>query len=114
MSRNDVASFVESVAGDPELQAEWNEIASDAPRLVDLAARRGFTITEDELKEFLAAARSSDSELDDRELESVAGGMSMGFASRSRVFKKAQFYEGWPCKWHSPTLKTVGQKVQKV
>jgi predicted ribosomally synthesized peptide with nif11-like leader len=112
MSRNDVASFVESVANDPDLQSEWNEISSDAPRLVALAARQGFEVTEDELKEFLVEARSGDSELDDGELESVAGGLSMGFAALK--FNKAQFYEGWPCKWNVPNLKAVGHKVHKV
>jgi predicted ribosomally synthesized peptide with nif11-like leader len=107
MSRKDVALFVESVANNPDLQSEWNEISSDAPSLVALAARQGFEVTEDELKEFLAAARSGDSELDDGELESVAGGLSMGFAALR--FNKAQFHGGWPCKWTVPSSKNGGR-----
>jgi predicted ribosomally synthesized peptide with nif11-like leader len=108
VSHEEFASFVELVAEDPELQAAWNEVSSDASRLVALAAQRGFDITEEELKSGLKAVREADGVLDDSELEQVAGGLALGMVSRR--FKKAQFYEGWPCKWNVPDLKSVRQK----
>jgi predicted ribosomally synthesized peptide with nif11-like leader len=108
MSDADLKSFVETVANDPELQSAWNDVSSDASRLVALAAQQGYEITDDELKQGLVAIRSAGGELDDSELEHVAGGLSLGAASQ--VGKKVQFFEAWPCKWNVPDMSKSRRK----
>ena len=69
MSKADLDNFFEKVAGSDELQ---NRIGDeiDAESLMKLAAEHGFEITRDELRE----AADPPEELDESQLESVAGG----------------------------------------
>jgi len=76
-------AFIAEIETDVEFNKEINSLLKDGKvtEIVQLAARKGFTITEDDLREQLAAkgtetGESTNGVLEEEALENVAGGHS--------------------------------------
>ena len=70
MSQQQLASFLESVAADPDLQARLRSL-SDVNDAVQIANDAGFAITREEVTQY---QQSHSKELSDEDLEAVTGG----------------------------------------
>ena len=71
MSRDHATALIEAVHSDPDLQARFTA-ASGWDEAAAIAAELGFEISPDDIAEVL-----NDGELDDSELETVAGGIGV-------------------------------------
>ena len=72
MSASEVVRFVEDMKTHAELAEIVTEGAGSLPKIVELAAAKGYTFTVEEANEFLAGAQGA--ELQDAQLDAVAGG----------------------------------------
>lgn len=79
MSQSEVERFADALESDSALQAEMGgESAGTLAVVVDLAKRRGYDFTLDDLKAFAQArARVAARELSAADLDSMAGGGNM-------------------------------------
>lgn len=82
MSMENAGAFYKKVKGDRELQQKIGELAKENPTgietiIIKVAEENGFQFTLEEMRAFineLAAAEPKSGELNDAELEAVAGG----------------------------------------
>ena len=83
MSRESATAFLQKLNSDPSLRAQVlassgenvDEVTLSGERLVELGNEHGFVFTLEEIHAaFTKRAASTSRELDDRELEAVAGG----------------------------------------
>ena len=104
MTSPTASAFIEDTSTDGVLQAEWN--AAETPNeLVEVGKRHGYNFDVAELEATLDSLRRlQGGELDEADLGSVAGGISLSTSFSSSLSKAGlQFYEGWPCKWLGDT-----------
>ena len=71
MSIEEIKRFNEDVVKSEEFQNELKDVGSDVDKLIKIANSKGYDFNEDDLK---AAAKQSQSELNEEQLEDVAGG----------------------------------------
>jgi predicted ribosomally synthesized peptide with nif11-like leader len=71
MSKAEVERFVSDLEVDANLQSEVKAKATGVPSLIELAKRRGYEITAEDIRQH---ARSQGQELTDEQLEATAGG----------------------------------------
>jgi len=104
MTNRGVSDFIGATANDKALQAEWNG-AETPGELVGVGKRHGYDFDAQELQAALATMqRLQGEELGDKDLEEVAGGLSLAQSLSTTLPRTGfQFYEGWPCKWTVPT-----------
>jgi len=72
MTIDNARAFLKKVAGDPDLRAQVEALASDGAAAVGLGAAQGFTFTADD---FVAAYDEAFGDLTDDELSDAAGGL---------------------------------------
>lgn len=91
MSKQELTDYIRSTAASQEMQAEWSATES-ATDLVEVGRERGYKFTVQELTQAMDAMHAVEQgELDESELDMVAGGIGI-----------QTFYEGWPAKWYVP------------
>lgn len=71
MSQTEIERFVNDVKTDTALQAEIKKVGSNPQAFVDLAKKKGYDFTVDELKKH---AEGKKGELSQEDLDKVAGG----------------------------------------
>ena len=74
MSRQDVQRFSEALRRDPSLEAEFRDLGQDPQAWQKHALARGYRLTLDEISGLSGSYR----ELDEDEIEQVAGGWDDG------------------------------------
>lgn len=74
MSQEEIKAFQARILAEPALRQELMQQAHDMAAVIAVAQREGFRFSEADLQDFLTAADwESGRELDDAELEEVAG-----------------------------------------
>ena len=91
MSKESALAFRDAVGTDAAIQKQFGEMKSHDD-LVALGKSNGFDFTVDECKDVIQAIHSGETELNDFELEMVAGGM--GLSSMFTDMNNAVRYEG--------------------
>jgi len=76
MSAEEVVRFVADMKTNADLAEIVTEGAGSLPKIVALASEKGYVFTVEEANEFLAGAQGA--ELQDAQLDAVAGGKSHG------------------------------------
>ncbi len=71
MTQESLSAFIDRVKLDPAIQEEL-KLASDIEAIVKIAATAGFELTADDL---MSLPTGGNNELDDAQLENIAGGM---------------------------------------
>ncbi len=77
MSMEEAKKLYETIAEDEELQKELKKLESEEELfkgMLEIARQKGFEVTQSEIKDYIQQLSEKASEMDEEELEKVAGG----------------------------------------
>lgn len=96
MSKQIAVAFINKVNGDPALLQQVKALGGNMPGLVSFAAKSGFSFSAQDWTQVMAdLERVSSGELDEHDLDKVAGGSSYSESPTAVELPVAQFSFSW-------------------